>query len=53
MEILPILNNAFFLHLKVDLEELERYVPKELEIDLFNHEPWFYVVDFTMGKIRP
>ena len=33
-------NNAIFLHFKVDIEELKQYVPKELEIDLFDDEPW-------------
>ena len=46
-------NNAIFLHFKVDLEELKKYVPKELEIDLFHGESWVSVVAFTMEKIRP
>ena len=46
-------NNAIFLHFKVDLEELKKHVPKELEIDLFRGESWVSVVAFTMEKIRP
>ena len=46
-------NNAIFLHFKVDLEELKKHVPKELEIDLFQGESWVSVVAFTMEKIRP
>ena len=46
-------NNAIFLHFKVDLEELKKHVPKELEIDLFHEESWISVVAFTMEKIRP
>ena len=46
-------NNAIFLHWQVDLSELEKYVPKELEIDLFEGKPWVSVVAFTMEKIRP
>ena len=46
-------NNAIFLHFKVNLEELIKHVPKELEIDLFQGEPWVSVVAFTMEKIRP
>tara|TARA_B100000768_G_scaffold33816_1_gene32352 strand:+ start:2838 stop:3569 length:732 start_codon:yes stop_codon:yes gene_type:complete len=46
-------NNAIFLHFKVEIEELKQYVPKELEIDLFDGEPWVSVVAFTMEKIRP
>ena len=46
-------NNAIFLHWQVDLSELEKLVPKELEIDLFEGKPWVSVVAFTMEKIRP
>lgn len=46
-------NNAIFLHYEVDLKELKKFVPKELEIDLFNGKPWISVVAFTMEKIRP
>jgi len=46
-------NNAIFLHYQVDLTELEKFVPKELEIDLFDGKPWISVVAFTMEKIRP
>ena len=46
-------NNAIFLHFKVDLDELKKHVPKELEIDLFQGESWVSVVAFTMEKIRP
>lgn len=46
-------NNAIFLHYQVDLTELRKFVPKELEIDLFEGKPWISVVAFTMEKIRP
>jgi uncharacterized protein YqjF (DUF2071 family) len=46
-------NNAIFLHFQVTLAELEKFVPKELEIDLFEGKPWVSVVPFTMEKIRP
>ncbi|WP_167964249.1 YqjF family protein [Saonia flava] len=46
-------NNAIFLHWEVELSELKKFVPKELEIDLFNGKPWISVVAFTMEKIRP
>ena len=46
-------NNAIFLHFKVDLIELKKHVPKELEIDLFKGKPWVSVVAFTMENIRP
>ncbi|MBF4985995.1 DUF2071 domain-containing protein [Nonlabens mediterrranea] len=46
-------NNAIFLHWQVELSELKKFVPKELEIDLFEGKPWISVVAFTMEKIRP
>ena len=46
-------NNPIFLHYQVDLTKLEKFVPKELEIDLFDGKPWVSVVAFTMEKIRP
>ncbi|KQC30850.1 YqjF family protein [Flagellimonas eckloniae] len=46
-------NNALFLHWQVELSELKKFVPKELEIDLFEGKPWISVVAFTMEKIRP
>lgn len=46
-------NNAIFLHWQVELTELEKLVPKELKIDLFDGKPWVSVVAFTMEKIRP
>lgn len=46
-------SHAIFLHWQVELTELEKFVPKELEIDLFDGKPWVSVVAFTMEKIRP
>lgn len=46
-------NNAIFLHWQVELSELKKFVPKELEIDLFEGKPWVSLVAFTMEKIRP
>lgn len=46
-------NNAIFLHWQVDIEELKRFVPDPLEIDLYDGKPWVSVVAFTMEKIRP
>ena len=46
-------NNAIFLHWQVELSELKKFVPNELEIDLFEGKPWVSVVAFTMEKIRP
>ena len=46
-------NNAIFLHWEVELSELKKHVPKELQIDTFQGKPWVSVVAFTMEKIRP
>lgn len=46
-------NNAIFMHWQVELSELRKFVPQELEIDLFEGKPWVSVVAFTMEKIRP
>ncbi|WP_106791658.1 YqjF family protein [Aquimarina sp. Aq78] len=46
-------NNAIFIHWQVELSELQKFVPKELEIDLFEGKPWISLVAFTMEKIRP
>lgn len=46
-------NNAIFMHWQVNLHELEKFVPKELEIDLYDGKPWVSLVAFTMEKIRP
>lgn len=46
-------NNAIFLHWQVDLPTLKKFVPEELEIDLFEGKPWVSLVAFTVEKIRP
>lgn len=46
-------NNAVFLHWQVEINELQKLVPKELEIDLFEGKPWVSLVVFRMEKIRP
>ena len=46
-------NRAVFLHWQVELSELKKFVPDELEIDLFDGKAWISVVAFTMEKIRP
>jgi uncharacterized protein YqjF (DUF2071 family) len=46
-------NNAIFLHWQVELNDIIKFVPKELEIDLFEGKPWVSLVAFTMEKIRP
>lgn len=46
-------NRVIFLHWQVELDELQKFVPKEIEIDLFEGKPWVSLVAFTMQKIRP
>ncbi|UTW61251.1 DUF2071 domain-containing protein [bacterium SCSIO 12741] len=46
-------NNALFLHWPVPQEELIKWLPSELEMDLFEGQPWVSLVAFTMEKIRP
>jgi uncharacterized protein len=46
-------NNAVFLHWEVDLQELRKFVPPGLEIDLFDGKPWVSVVAFDMERLRP
>ncbi len=46
-------NKVIFLHWKVDYNKLRKFVPKELEIDLFEGNPWVSLVAFSMEKIRP
>lgn len=46
-------NDVLFLHWQTDIEELRKFVPEELEIDLFEGKPWVSVVAFAMEKIRP
>lgn len=45
--------NVFFLHWKVELSELQKYVPHELEIELYNGKAWVSIVGFDMQNIRP
>ena len=46
-------NDAIFLHWQVDLATLKKFVPEELEIDLFEGKPWVSLVAFTVENIRP
>ena len=46
-------NDAVFLHWQVDLQELQKIVPDDLEIDLYEGKSWVSLVAFTMEKIRP
>lgn len=46
-------NQALFLHWKVDTELLRFFIPKELELDLFEQQAWISLVAFDMNRVRP
>jgi uncharacterized protein len=46
-------NEAVFLHWHVDYKELSKLVHPDLEIDLFESQPWVSLVAFNMERIRP
>ena len=45
-------NNAIFLHFEANIEELEKLVPKDLEIDTHEGKAYVSIVPFTMERIR-
>ncbi len=45
-------NNAILMHWQVELNNLKQFVPKDLEIDLYNGKPWISLVAFTMQGLR-
>tara|TARA_B100000401_G_scaffold424839_1_gene353974 strand:- start:32 stop:772 length:741 start_codon:yes stop_codon:yes gene_type:complete len=45
-------NNTIFLHFQVDINELKKHIPEDLEIDLFEGKAYVSVVPFTMERIR-
>lgn len=46
-------NDAIFIHWQVDYNELKKFIPEELEIDLYEGKPWVSLVAFSMERIRP
>ena len=46
-------NKAIFLHYQVNLEDLQKWLPQGLELDLYEGHPWVSIVAFTMERIRP
>jgi uncharacterized protein len=46
-------HDAVFLHWKVDIAELGKFVPDELPLDLLNGEAWVSVIPFRIKGIRP
>ncbi len=44
---------AVFLHWPADYDELRKFVHPELEIDLFEGQPWVSMVAFDMVRVRP
>lgn len=47
------LNEVIFVHWRVNLQELKKVVPKELEIDLYEGKPWISLVVLTIKNLRP
>lgn len=45
-------NKAVFLHWQVALEVLQKMVPEDLEIDVYEGKPWVSLVAFSMERIR-
>lgn len=46
-------NGTIFLHWQVDLAGLQKFVPPQFEIDLFDGKPWISLVAFTVQDMRP
>lgn len=46
-------NDAIFLHWEVPADELRKYIPTKLNLDLYNGKAYVSLVAFTMEKIRP
>lgn len=46
-------NQVLFVHYKVPIDELRKWVPSELEIDTFENDAYVSVVLFRMENVRP
>ena len=46
-------NRVIFLHYKVNVKDLLRFIPEPLDVDLFEDEAWISLVGFDMKNIRP
>jgi uncharacterized protein len=46
-------HDAVFLHWKVDMAELRKFVPMELPLDLLDGEAWVTAISFKIKNIRP
>lgn len=46
-------NEAIFLHWQVNVGDLQKFVPRELRIDVYEEKPWVSIVAFNMERIRP
>jgi len=45
-------HNALFLHWKIAPDELRRWLPETLELDLFDDHAWLGIVAFEMHHVR-
>lgn len=46
-------NDVIFLHYKVEKEALLAFVPKDLNLEIYEGSAWISLVAFTMEKVRP
>jgi len=46
-------NDSIFMHWQVEWNILEKFVPKSLQIDMFEGKPWVSLVAFTLENLRP
>lgn len=44
--------DAVFVHWQVPLNEIKKFVPEDIEIDLFEGKAWVSLVAFSMEKLR-
>jgi len=45
-------HDVYFLHWPISPEDIQQYVPKELEIDTFEDQAWIGLIFFTMKNLR-
>lgn len=46
-------NRVLFLHWEIDLAEIKKWLPNELEVDTYEGKAWISLVAFSMERIRP
>lgn len=46
-------NDLLFLHWEVPIEQAQRFLPRGMELDLFDNKAWIGLVPFAMENVRP